>query len=408
MARASGYPKQALQDVQQASFVSFLNLSRWTAASVVFLGHLRDPLFQGYANVAGRDRNPFVQVWYFVTGLSYEAVIVFFVLSGYLVGGLGVARLSAKTFSLQSYAIDRITRLYVALLPALLLTALLDSVGQSVFGDVGFWQATQPLMAEKFPGASFVATLTVRDFIQNVCMLQTVRTLPFGSNLPLWTISLEFWFYVVFGVAMATYLATSWRIRGIGAVVVCIALALLGWRFPLYMGMWFFGVIAAATPWRWIERPVLASAFFCVSLIAARILHPKIHHDSALGWGADYLVALGFAWLLISFRSRKSVLLQKMSSLNRLMADFSYSLYLVHFPLMLFLLAIVQTLPIFAEIAMGYSPDNPSGLFAYAIVATLVYLGAWIFSLGTERKTAKVRNWLRKLLSKPDALHERV
>ena len=86
------------QDLKNLTFISFLDMSRWMAASIVFISHLRNPLFLGYGDVAAQDRNIFVQGWYFVTGWFPEGVIVFFVLSGLLVGGSGLAKVQSNTF----------------------------------------------------------------------------------------------------------------------------------------------------------------------------------------------------------------------------------------------------------------------------------------------------------------------
>ena len=63
------------------------------------------------------DRTPAIKAWYFMTGWGYEGVIVFFVLSGFLVGGLASAKASIGSFILTDYGIDRVTRIFVAFLP---------------------------------------------------------------------------------------------------------------------------------------------------------------------------------------------------------------------------------------------------------------------------------------------------
>ncbi len=86
---------------------------------MVFVGHLRNPLFFGFADLQPKDRTLLVKLWYFLTGLHAEAVIVFFVLSGLLVAGVGAERVMASSFDVKNYAIDRFSRLYVAFLPLL-------------------------------------------------------------------------------------------------------------------------------------------------------------------------------------------------------------------------------------------------------------------------------------------------
>jgi len=62
-----------------------LDALRGFAALSVLLNHWRDALFVDYPRLA--HHNPLTAVAYLVAGLGHQWVIVFFVLSGYLVGG---------------------------------------------------------------------------------------------------------------------------------------------------------------------------------------------------------------------------------------------------------------------------------------------------------------------------------
>src|SRR5258706_2535672 len=100
---------------------------RGVAAMLVMLGHVRSLLFVDFYNVAA----PTVvdKLFYFSTSLGHDAVVVFFVLSGYFVGGSVASRLGAGHWSWRDYGIQRIVRLWTVLLPGLLLTAALDRFG---------------------------------------------------------------------------------------------------------------------------------------------------------------------------------------------------------------------------------------------------------------------------------------
>jgi len=63
----------------------FLNIVRWVAALLVVLQHIRFLWFAEYANE--QNKSSLIKIFYFFTGFGSEAVIVFFVLSGFLVGG---------------------------------------------------------------------------------------------------------------------------------------------------------------------------------------------------------------------------------------------------------------------------------------------------------------------------------
>jgi peptidoglycan/LPS O-acetylase OafA/YrhL len=58
----------------------WLDLIRALAAMAVFLQHLRTLIFNNYAN---GPAGFFKMTFYFLTGFSHEAVVIFFVLSGF-------------------------------------------------------------------------------------------------------------------------------------------------------------------------------------------------------------------------------------------------------------------------------------------------------------------------------------
>ena len=67
-----------------------LNFLRWLSALMVVIGHLRSFLFVEYNLV--ENKTVFIKLFYFITGFGHQAVIVFFVISGYLVGGGSVEK----------------------------------------------------------------------------------------------------------------------------------------------------------------------------------------------------------------------------------------------------------------------------------------------------------------------------
>ena len=75
------------------------------------------------------------------------------------------------------------------------------------------------------------------------------------------------------------------------------------------------------------------------------------------------------------------------------LASFSYSLYAIHWPVMLGLLAAVQT--------WGFLPERlPPGIFAYAMIGSLVlfaYGASTLFAWLTEQRTDNLRRRLANL-----------
>lgn len=389
------YPAAVLRDVEHPGFIAFLDLARWTAAAIVFVSHLRAPLFVGRGGLAPNERNLLQEAWYFVTGWHSEAVIVFFVLSGFLVGGLGSAKVALGRFDARAYAIDRISRIYMAFLPALLLTVVLDTVAMTYFSGVGLHDNTHPVFKANVPQLDFQANTDAATFFQNLALLPTMH--PYGSNSPLWTIWLEFWFYGVFGLILCAALASKWLTKLCLLLLAAILTWYAGSSFMVYGGLWLVGVAAAFVPWRRIERPWVSTLLFCAALVASRIAIDGTRTDELMRIGKNYLVAIAFAWVLVSMRQTRSMMLLRAAPINRFMADFSYSLYLIHYPVMLFLLCVLHAVG-FDGIATGYRPSEAAGLMAYGLTIVCVFVAAWGFSLLTERNTGWARRALRAAL----------
>lgn len=100
-----------------------LDAMRFVAAVLVMLNHLRGRQFLSFSEV--ECANNFVkQVFCCVTRLSVESVVVFFVLSGFLVGGMSVERFMRGKFRPGKYFVDRFSRIYTPLVPNILLTVI--------------------------------------------------------------------------------------------------------------------------------------------------------------------------------------------------------------------------------------------------------------------------------------------
>jgi peptidoglycan/LPS O-acetylase OafA/YrhL len=389
-------------DLRSPTLGSFLDMARWMAAALVFVGHLRNPLFLGYAQVPPEHRNLIVQAWYFVTGLTAEAVTVFFVLSGLLVGAAGLARRQAGRFVAADYAIDRLTRLYLPFLPALLLGFALDVVGSRVFASVGFWDHSHPMVAQKIGTPPFTSMLDTNILLGNILMLQHYLVPPLGSNQPLWTISAEFWFYAVFLFALGAAGLAKDRVARVAAFLALAAVvAFLGSRFLVLLGLWSIGVAIGLVPaGRWRSLPV-ATGVFLLLLLGARLSKDVLDTSAVLREAKNYAIAMSFAYLVCCMRGRRFPWLEKIARPNAFMASFSYSLYLLHFPVMLFLLGALHATGLFPGIARGFDPTNWSGISVYLMVTLLVLGSCWLFSLATERNTERVRRLLKSKLPRP-------
>ena len=182
-----------------------LDLIRGLSALVVLLAHVR-----GFVLLdLGQLESPglVTKGFYFATGIHHQAVMVFFVLSGYFVGGTVMDALGRGKFSAPRYALARLSRLWVVLVPALLLTFLLDAAGRSMDASAYAGALREQFMSGPELGSG--ASASIGSFLGNLAFLQTIELPVFGSNGPLWSLANEFWYYVLFPL-LAAALAPVW------------------------------------------------------------------------------------------------------------------------------------------------------------------------------------------------------
>lgn len=93
-------------------FSIILDLIRAIADSIVAFGHVRGWLFPAYPQLPLDNQTPINFFLFFITRLGMESVIVFFVLSGYLVGGSALIEFRKQKFKFSDYIVMRLSRMY--------------------------------------------------------------------------------------------------------------------------------------------------------------------------------------------------------------------------------------------------------------------------------------------------------
>lgn len=354
------------------------------------LGHLRGVMFVGWSALPNGSRNIFVVALYVYTAFYHEAVIVFFVLSGFLIAGPNVDRVRLKLFRPKSYAIDRLTRIYVTAIPAMLLTLAADAIGSRWLAWTGFYDGTNRLFGER---AGVYHGAGIGDLAGNLAMLQPVHVPVLGTNFPLWSLSFEVWFYVWFGV-LAWRFQSSRHFRPLALLLATLALALFHWMAIFFVLIWCFG--ALAYQWRgWPNSMGLAFAAFAISLLLSVALKFSAFNGAIPLKPTDLPVGLSFAWILALMKRRSYRVLNATEKFNDALSNFSYSLYVTHYPVILCLVAV------FAEVA-GISGGLKHGLIpgaaswaVYIASACCMIVIAFLFSQLFERRTGEVRRWLK-------------
>src|SRR5262245_3727438 len=121
----------------------FLDFVRFSGAVLVLVGHARGLLLVGIAQVD--QPNPMIRAFYLVSGLQHEGVLMFFIVSGFLVGGSIWRLMGEARFDLGAYLINRFARIYLVFIPAIMLALVLDIAGRQFLADGRFY-GVRPLL----------------------------------------------------------------------------------------------------------------------------------------------------------------------------------------------------------------------------------------------------------------------
>lgn len=92
----------------------WLDSLRFLTAFTVLLVHARASSFVEYGALV--EKNIYIAVGFAISRLGNEAVLVFFVLSGFFVGGKVIEKTLKGDFSLSQYAVDRSVRIFLPLI----------------------------------------------------------------------------------------------------------------------------------------------------------------------------------------------------------------------------------------------------------------------------------------------------
>ena len=401
--------------VESDAFSMWLDFFRWTAALLVVIDHVQNRFLVRIPDIPFNNRTAALYAFAFFSGFAHQAVMVFFVLSGFLVGGGLWRELQATgAIDLLSYVAKRVSRLCIVLYPALIVMVILNSVGIYYFKGIG--------NGTYFP--DILARMSPATFTCNVLFLQTAACSEFGGNTALWSLFNEFWYYSIWPlVLLGLWAARGWEKRasllllaGVMLVVLSTAQEVGSVSLGPYMLIWLLGVGVAAfrNPIRRFCSTRFMALVFMMDLLAARILFRRTFWDNhpARVFGADMLMAILFAMLLMSMKESSTLPRPIARQWNAKLAAFSFSLYCIHVPVLVFYGAAIKHYfgDRFESRISGIPSQElsvlhmvPTGMIEWSIVFGGIALSvafAFVFSLATEAHNAKLRRWLLALIKR--------
>jgi peptidoglycan/LPS O-acetylase OafA/YrhL len=350
-----------------------LDLMRFVAASLVVMEHLSSRLLMGYGDLQGHGM--LINALYLSNLLGGPSVIIFFVLSGFFISRSLLSQFDVSHNWLPHYFLNRLTRLYIVLIPALLLTFALDIIA-SFYGYATIHLDTATLLGNLF----FIQTIIVRQY---------------GSNGPLWSLSNEFWYYMIFPLLFLSATSYHYIMRIIYILSALLLLRFIGIYKSEYFICWLAGAVLSIRSIKYVKAPKVLLVLSAFILIIAVIFRPMMDRQR-LGFDfhppvlfIDVCISMSvaiFIYLMSGCLNKKACLVnRRVDNMIQRCASFSFSMYLIHYPLV--------NLGYWYAKSKGFRELYPSaGSFMLEISLVIaICLISYLFSLVTERHTAAAK-----------------
>ncbi len=262
--------------------------------------------------------------------ISHAAVVVFFVLSGYVIAHTTTSNNRGKL----QYAQARLSRLCSVVLPALLVTAIAELI-------TGF--VNPVLHAEYSRGFALPRYAITSVFFNEIWFFSSAPPI----NGPLWSLSYEFWYYAIFGLWF--YKASSgWK----SYVLPILALLVAGPKILFMMPIWLAGCYAYRLKRADISNTVawmLVFFFFGVAGLSIAFVPPVPYgidskpfayaNQFVTDWVTGFFIAIGL-WILPTAEKASTTQSGWVLGLRKF-ADLTFPLYVLHHPLLILFRAVI-------------------------------------------------------------------
>jgi peptidoglycan/LPS O-acetylase OafA/YrhL len=340
----------------------YLDILRFTAAFLVFIAHYAP----GY-----RSGGLFWQI----AGYGRASVLAFFVLSGFVIAWVS----QGKEANLREYGLSRISRLYSVIIPAFIMTAVLDSIG--VLFSPALYQHNSGFDA----GNSIVNYAFSAIFLGQSWTLKLVP----GSNLPFWSLNYEAWYYVMYAciiffsgkqrlllLLVTTFLAGS-------KILSLFPIWLMAWHLKEFISPRFGMVLTLGA-----VASVVGLEMSGGQELFAVANTPWLPHEFS---AYDFVIGLIIATLICGIaRTRLPMPGRKLTRAVHALAGTTFGLYLFHYPLLNFYGSVL--------------PGEPASWIHRILLFGFVLGTSLLLAALVEQRKSALKRFLRSALNMADPI----
>lgn len=360
-------PEQKITSRNQNFLINWI---RGLCSILVVLGHARA---LGWYSSSGTymPEHLLGKVLLIPSTFAVEAVAIFFVISGYLVGGKTLSNCRNRNFSWRDFLVDRISRLWIVLLPGLL------------FSWVTFIAKSSDLSRIIEKQNNF------KSFACNLFFLMPERCVPFAGNSSLWSLGYEFYFYVIFAAfSNVVFFRKSLRSIGVNFFLMFLCIMLFSPAIFILFPAWLLGVLARI----FLDSNRSTLVKIKIHIVTGRFLIlflPMFFVPNIFAFSNNITILFSsipsFALLIFSLLKFNGLAHSNKILPNILdfLGNISFSLYVFHLPIVLFL---YKEFEIFKSLPVQIS------VYLVATLTVVMSLPAYFLF---ERNTQKLRLMLK-------------
>lgn len=342
------------------------NVIRGLMAIIVFIAHISQVFWI-------RLYGPDLIISKIIGAMARHAVIIFFLLSGYLITLSIIKNINAnKTFNYSDYFFSRFIRIYPPFIGSLIVTVVAWGIIH-YFNLSGKYNYGLPLdlyvVREKYD-------LTIRSLTESLMLKKENIT---KVNGPLWSLFIEIKIYFLAAIAVIFATKKIIKIKILTFIVaVCSVFTFSQEKsFLFFFLIWLVGALAAV--YKIISKKTPSGSYVLLLILLLSFITLKDYSlalilDTNL---SNLFVQIGFSIVYAYFMFYSSFLDRKYPQYLIATGNYSYSLYLIHFPLLLLGLSITQN---------WISYSYPKTILVSCVMGVLIITFSWLFSTYFENK----------------------